>query len=290
VVIDGVRRATSVYGHPNNLGLYLGRVWPLAAALAAAPLLARASNKEQQTAGGAYQRPSWFFALCALLCLGGIVVSFSRGAWLGAVAALAVLTPGLMKEGGWRTNGGFRPSSLLLRLSSARWLIAPAIALVVVGGLALSLRGDLAGDSTSTRALIWREAIGYLRQHPLGLGLDQFLYYHDPRYGRSLIDPSLLNSSEVYAAHPHNFVLDAWLRVGPLGLIAFGWLLARLLRAALPGARARPYAPLMLGALAAIAAALVHGLVDNFYFVPDLAFAFWLLLALVETERDKMTR
>ena len=38
----------------------------------------------------------------------------------------------------------------------------------------------------------------------------------------------------------------------------------------------------MLGALAAMTAALVHGLVDNFYFVPDLALAFWLLLALVE--------
>jgi hypothetical protein len=28
-------------------------------------------------------------------------------------------------------------------------------------------------------------------------------------------------------------------------------------------------------------AALVHGLVDNFYFVPDLAMVFWMQLALV---------
>jgi MFS family permease len=40
--------------------------------------------------------------------------------------------------------------------------------------------------------------------------------------------------------------------------------------------------PVVLGALAAITAALVHGLVDNFYFVPDLALAFWLLIGLVE--------
>ena len=32
-------------------------------------------------------------------------------------------------------------------------------------------------------------------------------------------------------------------------------------------------------------AALVHGLVDTFYFVPDLALAFWLLIALVEAAR-----
>ena len=31
---EGVSRIASVYGHPNNLGMFLGRVWPLAAALA----------------------------------------------------------------------------------------------------------------------------------------------------------------------------------------------------------------------------------------------------------------
>ena len=46
--------------------------------------------------------------------------------------------------------------------------------------------------------------------------------------------------------------------------------------------RARLRDPVALGALAAITAALVHGLVDNFYFVPDLALTFWLLVALVE--------
>jgi len=33
-------------------------------------------------------------------------------------------------------------------------------------------------------------------------------------------------------------------------------------------------------------AVLVHGLVDNFYFVPDLAIAFWLLIALVEADDE----
>ncbi len=39
---------------------------------------------------------------------------------------------------------------------------------------------------------------------------------------------------------------------------------------------------LAAGLLAAMAAALVHGMVDNFYFVPDLAIVFWLQLALVD--------
>ena len=88
----------------------------------------------------------------------------------------------------------------------------------------------------------------------------------------------MIGTSEQYAAHPHNLLLDTWLRLGPLGLAAFGWLLVRCFRAG----RARLGNPVTLGALAAITAALVHGLVDNFYFVPDLALAFWLLIALVE--------
>jgi O-antigen ligase len=140
------------------------------------------------------------------------------------------------------------------------------------------VRGDVAGGSTPIRLLLWREAIGYIRLHPLGIGLDQFLYYHDPNSGRSLIDQLLMNTSEQYAAHPHNMLLDTWLRLGPLGVAALGWLLVRFFAAG----RARLSDPVALGALAAMTAALVHGLVDNFYFVPDLALAFWLLVALVE--------
>jgi O-antigen ligase len=273
VATGGVRRATSVYGHPNNLGLYLGRIWPLAGALA----VAFAKNKEQGTENKGQTAKSLFFVLCSLFCLGGIAVSFSRGAWLGAVAALVAL--GLLvvlvrAEGKkQKAKGKFVPFAFYL---------LPLLALVVAG-LAFSLRGDVTAGSTPVRLLLWREAAGYIRQHPLGIGLDQFGYYHEPGSGRSLIDPALIGTSEQYAAHPHNLLLDTWLRLGPLGLAAFGWLLARFfgrgLRLLQTGA-----APVVLGALAATVAALTHGLVDNFYFVPDLALAFWLLLAVVEIE------
>ena len=202
--------------------------------------------------------------LRALLCLGGILVSFSRGAWLGALAALAVLAlPALRARLGER---------------AAPALVSLGVVLAALAGLGLTVRGDLAGGSTPVRLLLWREAIGYIRLHPLGIGLDQFLHYHDPNSGRSLIDPSLIGTSEQFAAHPHNLLLDTWLRLGPLGLVAFGWLLTRFFGAG----RRQLGDPVVLGALAAMTAALVHGLVDNFYFVPDLALTFWLLIALVE--------
>jgi putative inorganic carbon (hco3(-)) transporter len=285
IVVDGgARRALSVYGHPNNLGLYLGRVWPLVAAFAIYDWRGRSRSQIANRKSKIF----WPWALGGSLCLGGIVVSFSRGAWLGAVAAAAALA---LTNGEWQTaNGeGATLSSSVLRPSSLKWLITLGIALAILAGLALSIRGDVTAGSTPVRLLLWREALGYIVRHPFGIGLDQFGYYHDPNSGLSLIDPSLIGNSEQYAAHPHNLLLDIWLRLGPLGMLAFGWLLVRFFRAARRGMYLPTRTPLALGALAALIAALVHGLVDNFYFVPDLAITFWLLIALVETRGEPRT-
>lgn len=264
VVIGGIRRVTSVYGHPNNLGLYLGRVWPVAALLA----ISAPSDEAHPRAG---RRRALLFGLCALLCLGGILVSFSRGAWLGAAAALSVLAIPFLRR---RFSGRIVPG-----------LAALIAAIVIAGGLGLMLRGNLGGDSAATRIALWREALTLIRQHPLGIGLDQFYWYHNPEFGRSQSDPALVGTSEQFAAHPHNLVLDIWLRMGPLGLLAFGWLLARFFRSGWYSLRRfsnASSAAFGLGALAAMIAALLHGMIDNFYFLPDLAIAFWLLVALVE--------
>ena len=264
---EGLRRVTSVYGSPNNLGLYLGRVWPMAAAAAGALWIGAPAGARRGRPG------AWLFAAGALLCLAAIVVTFSRGAWLAACVALVVLVlPAI-----WRRGRRMMPGAVM----------AGAV-LVLVAGLALSLRGGLGGSNARMRAILWHEAILLIQRHPLGIGLDQFYYYHNPTYGRSLLTPEQQAQVEPYAAHPHNLILDAWLRLGPLGVVAFVALFARFIRSALTAIRTSrdPSARyLALGALAALAATVVHGLVDNFYFVPDLAFAFWLLLALVEYYR-----
>ena len=64
------------------------------------------------------------------------------------------------------------------------------------------MRGDVAGGSTPVRLLLLARGAGLYPLHPLGIGLDQFGYYHDPKSGLSLIDPSLIGTSDQYAAHP----------------------------------------------------------------------------------------
>ncbi len=278
IVVDGVRRVTSVYGHPNNLGLYLERVWPLAAAMAVWIWHARRVDgatgalpavSERRSTGAAL-----FFAVCALLSLTGVVVSFSRGAWLASVIAVVVLGVGW-----WLIWSQQR--------QAVRWSALALVGALIAGmtGLALTLRGGPGGGSVDARLLLWREALVYLRQNPLGLGLDQFYYYHNPAFGRSAIDPSLIGTSEEFAAHPHNLLLDAWVNVGPLGVLAFGLLLVRFYGNALIALRKRREV-VIAGALAAMTAALFHGLVDRFYFVPDLAIAFWVLMIVVERSEN----
>ena len=259
-LIGRIQRVTSVYGNPNNLALYIGRVWPLAAALA---LAAREERARRWLARG--------YWLCVLLCLSALLISLSRGAWLGAGAALIVL----MLPAARRRFGG------------RRWpgaLIAGAIA-IAVGMLIFTLRGGPLGGSADVRILFWQESIKLLELRPLGVGLDQFFYYHYPAYGRSLIDPVLANTQERYARQPHNLVFEIWFNLGPLGVIAVGWLLARCLRRA----RGTPHFPqsaaaglLARGVIATLAAALVHGLVDSFYFWPDIAIALWLVVGVSE--------
>jgi O-antigen ligase len=292
VADNGVLRVTSVYGNPNNLGLALGRIWPLAAALALVNSRTWPTARAQPSILHSNPVPDHaekskipiLLSLSVVLILAGIAVSFSRGAFLGVAAALLVLGVGCGQslQRVAQSNRGSDP--VAASPVRARWLwLLPGL-VIVIAGIALLLRGGLAGGSTGPRVLIWREALALIQLHPFGLGLDQFYYYHNPAFGRSLIDPALIGTSEQYAAHPHNLLLDTWLRLGPLGVLAFGWVLVRFFQRGVAVCRYgdRTGALLALATLAAMAAALVHGMVDNVYFVPDLAIIFWLLIALVD--------
>ncbi len=248
VVTEGVRRATSIYCHPNNLGLALGRVWPVLAALG----LGVATT---------WRRWRWPLLALAALAGAGLVASFSKGALLGAGAALLVLA--------WRLR--------------QRWLgalLALGVAALLVVGLGAGIeRLNPLGGSSGARLELWHSATLMLRDHPvLGVGLDQFLRLRTAP-GSRYISAAAAASSERNAAHPHNLILDILLQTGWLGLAA---LTAAVVGAL--GAARRARGPLAAGLVAALAAALVHGLVDNVYFVSDLALSFWLILLLLHSE------
>lgn len=250
---EGLVRLRSVYGSPNNVGLYLGRALPI---LVAVGLMGRERARRQA------------YGVALLIVLSALVLSFSRGAlFLGIPAGLATV---LLFWGGRR---------MLLPLGGVAGIIAVGLlGLLRLPGLAE--RFNLGSATTFFRLNLWRSTLAMIRDHPLlGVGPDNFLYQYRGHYIRpeAWQEPSL--------SHPHNIVLDFWSRLGLLGLAVGLGLQVGFWRTALrawkglndPDSRA-----LAAGLMGSVAAMLAHGLVDNSLFLVDLAYVFMLSLGAVQ--------
>jgi O-antigen ligase len=208
-----------------------------------------------------WRRVAW--VPCALVGI-AILLTFSTGGWVGTLAATLVVLAalGLRKLAVWA--GGLA-----------------GVVLIGVSGLAilgrLPERLNPLRQTGGFRLDLWQSSLEMVRDHPLlGVGLDNFVYVYQQFYLRegAAAEPSL--------SHPHNWVLNFWLSLGILGLAAFLWLLVSFWREA----RVRHRRWMVAGALGAMADMLVHGFIDNSYFLVDLAFIFWLCLALAEDRID----
>lgn len=243
LAVGGVRRLEGFYPHPNAAALALERAAIAALALA---LFARG-------------RPRVLWAVAALVIGMTTLLTFSRGAFLalaigGVVAAIVA---------GYRRVGF---------LSAALASLAFAVGLVLIPD---RLRADLTTGSEALRLAIWRSTALMLVDHPLtGVGLDQYLYQYVPRYVEPVAWP------ERFTSHPHNLILDVWVRLGIAGVILAGcalWLLVRRLRV--------EAGPITVSASLGLLVGVLHGLVDRGYFTLDLALSFWLVAVILDLPR-----
>jgi O-antigen ligase len=138
---------------------------------------------------------------------------------------------------------------------------------------------DLGRGTGALRLQVWRAALEMIAAHPLlGVGPGNFqLVYPRTMRPSAWIEPLLY--------HSHNVFLDfaAFLGLGGLGLFiallaAFFRTGRRLLRA-LPQGEDRA---LVVGLTAGAVGALAHGMVDNGYFLPDLACLWALFLGVMD--------
>lgn len=251
----GARCMRGPFGSPNNLALYLGRVFPFLLAF----LLRGPSRRLRLLAG-----------LGLIPVLLALVGTCSEGAaFLGAPAALLAMGG----VGLWESRG-----RLSRRARCALGFLAVGLALAL--GLTLgprvahtlAARMATPGSTVFFRVRLWASTLDLLREHPLfGVGPDNFLYWFRSRYIRpdAWQEPNL--------SHPHNIFLDFWVRTGILGLAAgLAWQV-RFWRAALRPRDSSPLDPQRWGAIGAMADVLGHGLVDNGFFLVDLAFAFMVI-------------
>ena len=253
ITAEGVGRVRGFYGSPNNLALYLGRVFPLVVAI---------------SAWGQSVRRRWLYLLASLLMAGALLLTYSRGAWIVGVPASLLFLAALRSRRTLATVVGVLA-------------VAAVIILLVVGTGRLTSLLDAGSGTTFFRVQLWRSSLGMIQDHPLlGVGLDNFLY----AYRSSYVQPTAW--AEFDLSHPHNFVFDFWLRLGLPGLLTIIWLLLAFYREAwvsYRGLQEGNVRLLVVGLMAGMVNFVAHGLVDNAFFLVDLAFVFMLMLALVQT-------
>lgn len=241
------KRAIAFFAHPNAFGLFITPVL--------AWLIPDAVFKLQQ-------KKFWPAILWALGGA-GILLSLSRGAWLGVLAAVGVY---------------------VLVNANKKMLIAFAAALVLMAGIVAAVPNlryrvllPFYGEKSSVARLsLWNTGSAMIKDSPLlGKGVNGFKNNWDA-YNK---DAGLEHYN-----FPHNIFLNFWIDTGLLGLLS---MLGILLFSAIRGLSWKKLfvsdpqkSMAVLGLLLFVVALTVHGLIDIPYFKNDLALAFWLILAI----------
>lgn len=238
--------APSIYNSPNAVGLFLA---PIAALFLGLGFLVREKSTKVLT------------LLVVGFLLGGIYLSFSRGAWLGFIAALV----------------------FVVLFTKRRWIYLAVTAgfgtvLVFLPMVWSKVEKILSGDySTLVRFKLWEYTYKMFLERPVyGNGLSGF----QPALKAMPKHPELV-------MHPHNFFLNFWTEVGLLGLLAIVWVVARFF---VLGSRVYKGfrkikditgKALSVGVMAMMVALLTHSMVDTQYFKNDLAILFMATIGLM---------
>lgn len=262
--LAGTTRVYSYLGNPNLLAAYLIPAVMLSAA-------------------AVFAWPRWVPKLLAgvmvvvnTVCL---MLTFSRGGWIGFVAAGFVLLVLFVYWWSIGFNSFWR-----------RWalpaFIGGAAAFVVVAVLALEpLRSRVSSifvgrqdSSNNFRLNVWAAVIDMIRDRPIlgiGPGNDAFnqVYplYQRPRY-------TALSAYSVF--------LETAVEAGLIGFCAFLWLLVvAVTQGLMQLRRLRQVADVqgywLMAAIAAQTGLLTHGLVDTVWYRPQVSTLWWLMMAIV---------
>lgn len=249
-------RAFASLGNPNYLAEYMALFLPLGIALWV------------QTPGRRLELTLPLLAMALSLLLSG-----SRGGWLAALIALAVLV--VLRAPRWIIPLGMAGVGLAAFAPGA---IAARFTSLFTGGwriiTTLTTGAEMTGADTSLtyRLNIWTGLFDMLERFwVLGAGLGAVAF--NKVYQEFMLP-------EARAAHVHNTYLQVTAEMGILGLIATLWALFAVLRRTVV-VGSDPRRSFLLAAVpAALVGMLVHGLVEHIWYNPKLFFAFWAVAGL----------
>ena len=237
-------RVYSTLENPNVLGEYFLLVIPFAAAFCI-------NGKTW------FQR--LFFAGCGGVMLLCLVLTYSRGCYLGIMAAAAVFLV--------LWDRRFILVGLLVLL------LLPFILPETILNRFLSI-GDMADSSTSYRVYIWLGSIAMLKDYWLcgiGPGTDAF----------NMVYPAYAYNS-IAAPHSHNLFLQILCDAGIVGFVVFVLFLFQYYRmtcGALSRERKGEHKVLLIGAISAMTGFLVQSMSDYTFYNYRVMLLFWVCVA-----------
>lgn len=275
VLFGRFMRAYGTFDQPNPYAGYLGLTLPVAFGLVAASVF---SSREKVSRG-------WLIwaAGCGILMLAALIMSWSRGAWLGFAAAVAVMVLAIVVRSGRAVvlivlfvllvlylllAGGLAlvPPAIVQRFSD----FTPYLGIVDVRGVEIT---D-ANFAVLERMAHWQSALDMWTDHPwLGVGIGNY----EVVYARYALPLWILP-----LGHAHNYYLNIAAEAGLLGLMVYlllwgtAWLMAWRAARRISGWDWG----ISLGVLGVVTHLAVHNLFDNL-FVHGIYLHLGLLLAML---------
>lgn len=238
-------RVTSTLENPNMMGQYLILMIPLGGA----GLLSAKDNK----------RRIFYFACCAVMCV-CMILTFSRGAWLGLLFAGALffvmLNPRLIL---------LAPVALV-----ALYFVLPETVINRFTSI-----GDLSDNSTSYRVYIWMGTLAMLKDYWLcGVGPSEAAF--------NMVYPAY-SYNGISAPHAHNLLLQIVCDAGVVELIIFLVLLvvyARRMCIAIGREKEWHSRVHQIALLSGVVGFMVQAMTDYSFYNYRVMFIFWAYLAL----------
>ena len=283
---DQFSRAFGTFGRPNSYAGYLEMIFPLG--LAASYLVLNRRNLGLGRSRGGRLR---IIAACSATGLIGaaLFASYSRGAWLGTVGALAVMILLYGARARVAVVVGVMLLALILLAGGANYL-PPGFADRLLNAFGNVETPDVRtafitaeNFSTVERRAHWEAGLQMFADNRLlGVGLGNF----NLRFPEYTVSPTFLVSQ----GHAHNYYIHVAAEAGIVGLLGYLLLLATIVFTGLralwltsrPGAD--PVARIIvIAALAVIAAVVIHNVVENLHVLSmgvQLS-TVWALLAIV---------
>ena len=240
-------RVYSVFGNPNILAEYLVMLIPFSLALVWS------------------EKNGWkrfiFLGIAAVMGL-TLLLTFSRGGWVGMAAALLVFA--LLKDR--------RFLLLLIPLALAGIAFLPQVVLE-----RLVTIFSIEDTSNVYRLVVWREALGIIRDFwatGVGLGHQSFMEVY-PYYMITRVKSPF---------HVHNTYLQFLVETGVIGFTLFVWLLFSIIK---KGIKSLKHAQdpflrnITIAALAATVGVMTQGFGEHILYMPKIITLFWLNAAVI---------